>query len=688
MKHHIAIKFLAVLLAALALTAAVASGAGIGILTSGNLYTRTVEELRDERMEATRREFAVNLIHRYASLNLGNLPESYLNEYHGFSWQYDTFVHDSYYYLIRDQHGAVAESTLPGSTRDTKFYSIEVTNLTYRRLVPPGAEPSAEVVQDSYYDQETGTYVEFEYEYVALPPYTVELYLLPGATPENTAWSVLEIIWSYRGSLFYVLGASLLIFAAAMVYLCCAAGRDPRKEGIRAGGMNRIPLDLYALGSGSVIICTIFAAIEGVDYFRVDAATILNLAFFALFFGCLTFVGFCFGCVAQFKTPGGFWWRNSLIGRGLHMLVLGWKAAPTALKWLSTAAKRMLKAIWWPFGSLIRFAVRKFVQFYGMLPQIWQFLAAGGTLLVLALLTFAVNNDFLRVVFLCLFASIVIYGAWAFKTLFNGAKRMRRGDLDSQIHTPLLIGSFREFAGELNGLADVVTTAAQDKLKSERMKTELITNVSHDIKTPLTSIINYVDLMEKPHSPEEQDAYLEVLSRQSQRLKKLIDDLMEMSKASTGNLSVEIMDIDAAEAIHQALGEFGDKLEKSNLTPVVRTPEKQVIIKADGKLLWRVLSNLLSNAVKYAQGGTRLYIDLLEVDGKAVISLKNISRDELNVSAEELMERIVRGDASRNTEGSGLGLNIAQSLMELQKGQLQLLVDGDLFKVTLTFPTG
>jgi signal transduction histidine kinase len=598
-----------------------------------------------------------------------------------------TFVQDSYYYLIRDQHGAVAESTLPGSTRDTKFYSIEVTNLTYRRLVPPGAEPSAEVVQDSYYDQETGTYVEFEYEYVALPPYTVELYLLPGATPENTAWSVLEIIWSYRGSLFYVLGASLLIFAAAMVYLCCAAGRDPRKEGIRAGGMNRIPLDLYALGSGSVIICTIFAAIEGVDYFRVDAATILNLAFFALFFGCLTFVGFCFGCVAQFKTPGGFWWRNSLIGRGLHLLVLGWKAAPTALKWLSTAAKRMLKAIWWPFGSLIRFAVRKFVQFYGMLPRIWQFLAAGAVLLMLALLTFAVDHDFWRIVCIGLFGAIVFYGAWAFGVLCDGAKRMRRGDLDSQIHTPLLIGSFREFAGELNGLADVVTTAAQDKLKSERMKTELITNVSHDIKTPLTSIINYVDLMEKPHTPEEQDAYLEVLSRQSQRLKKLIDDLMEMSKASTGNLSVEIMDIDAAEAIHQALGEFGDKLEKAKLTPVVRTPETQVIMKADGKLLWRVLSNLLSNAVKYAQGGTRLYIDLLEVDGKAVISLKNISRDELNVSAEELMERFVRGDASRNTEGSGLGLNIAQSLMELQKGQLQLLVDGDLFKVTLTFPT-
>ena len=687
MKHHITIKFLAVLLAALTLTVAVAGAAGIFVLTTCGLYDRTVEDYRDERMETTRREFAVNLIHRYASLNLGNLPESYLDEYHGFSWQYDTFVQDSYYYVIRDQHGEQVESTLAGSVRDTKFYSIEVTNLTYRRLVPPGAETSAELVRDSYYDQETGTYVEFEYEYVDLPPYTVELYLLPGATPENTAWTALEIVWGYRDSLFYILAAALLTFAAAMVYLCCAAGRSPGKDGVCAGGMNRLPLDLYALGSGAVVVCTAFAAIEGLDVFRIDAGTMLNLIFFALFFGCLTFVGFCFGCVAQFKTPGGFWWRNTLLGRGLHLLVLGWKAMPAALKWLGGAANRILKAIWRPFGSLLRFAVRKFVQFYGMLPRIWQFLAAGAVLLALAMLTFVVDHDFWRLVCLGLFGAIVFYGAWAFGVLCDGAKRMRRGDLNSKIHTPLLIGSFREFAGELNGLADVVTDAAQDKLKSERMKTELITNVSHDIKTPLTSIINYVDLMEKPHTPQEQDAYLEVLSRQSQRLKKLIDDLMDMSKASTGNLSVEITDIDAAEAIHQALGEFGDKLERARLTPVVRTPEKQVMMKADGKLLWRVLSNLLGNAVKYAQSGTRLYIDLLEIDGKAVISLKNISRDELNVSAEELMERFVRGDASRNTEGSGLGLNIAQSLMELQKGQLQLLVDGDLFKVTLTFPT-
>ena len=170
------------------------------------------------------------------------------------------------------------------------------------------------------------------------------------------------------------------------------------------------------------------------------------------------------------------------------------------------------------------------------------------------------------------------------------------------------------------------------------------------------------------------------------RLKKLIEDLMEMSKASTGNMHVELASVDVGEAINQALGEFSEKLEAAQLTPVLQLPGEPLRMVADGRLTWRGLSNLLSNAYKYALPGTRLYIDLMELEGKVLISLKNISREELNVSAEELLERFVRGDVSRNTEGSGLGLNIAQSLMELQKGQLQLLVDGDLFKVTLTFP--
>ncbi len=195
-----------------------------------------------------------------------------------------------------------------------------------------------------------------------------------------------------------------------------------------------------------------------------------------------------------------------------------------------------------------------------------------------------------------------------------------------------------------------------------------------------------MDLLQKPHTQQEQQDYLEVLDRQSQRLKKLIEDLMDMSKASTGNMPTDITRLDAVEAVNQALGEFADKLEKAQLYPLFRHEKDQVPMMADGRLTWRVLSNLLSNAVKYAMPGTRVYIDLMEAEGKVLISLKNISRDELNIGADELMERFVRGDDSRNTEGSGLGLNIAKSLMELQKGQLQLLVDGDLFKVTLIFP--
>jgi len=213
-----------------------------------------------------------------------------------------------------------------------------------------------------------------------------------------------------------------------------------------------------------------------------------------------------------------------------------------------------------------------------------------------------------------------------------------------------------------------------------------VTNVSHDIKTPLTSLINYVDLLEKPHTEEEGRQYLDVLSRQSQRLKKLIEDLTEMSKATTGNMAVNITPLDGVETVTQALGEFADKLEAARLTPVFRQPEAPIAMEADGAMTWRVLSNLLSNIVKYALPGTRVYIDLMKLDNTVLISLKNISREPLNVSAEELTERFVRGDESRNTQGSGLGLNIAKSLMELQKGQLQLLVDGDLFKVTLTFP--
>ena len=227
-----------------------------------------------------------------------------------------------------------------------------------------------------------------------------------------------------------------------------------------------------------------------------------------------------------------------------------------------------------------------------------------------------------------------------------------------------------------------------ESVKSERFKTELITNVSHDIKTPLTSIINYVDLLRKEElANENAEEYLEVLARQSNRLKKLIEDLMEASKASTGNLAVNLERLEAGVSMTQTVGEFEDKMQANQLELLVEKPEQPVYIMADARHLWRVIDNLMNNICKYAQPGTRVYIDLKERDGRAVITLRNTSKYPLNISAEELMERFVRGDSSRNTEGSGLGLSIARSLMELMGGTFAIFVDGDLFKVVLEFET-
>ena len=224
-------------------------------------------------------------------------------------------------------------------------------------------------------------------------------------------------------------------------------------------------------------------------------------------------------------------------------------------------------------------------------------------------------------------------------------------------------------------------------MKSERFKAELITNVSHDLKTPLTSIINYVNLLKTTQQADPQAReYIEVLDRKSQRLKKLTEDLVEASKASTGALSVNREKIGMVQLLDQALGEYEERLEGKRLTVVRTLPEGECYVYADGRHLWRVMDNLLSNCAKYALEGTRVYMEILRGKGSVSLSVKNISREPLNVPPERLMERFVRGDESRTTEGSGLGLSIAKSLTELQGGTFQLVVDGDLFKAVVTLP--
>lgn len=282
---------------------------------------------------------------------------------------------------------------------------------------------------------------------------------------------------------------------------------------------------------------------------------------------------------------------------------------------------------------------------------------------------------------------LLLWLVLSMRRLQEGAKLLAQGKLDYRVETEKLWGPFRAHGEDLNNLRQGIQHAVEEQMKSERMKTELITNVSHDIKTPLTSIVSYVDLLKKEEMPNDRaKEYLDVLDRQSARLKKLTEDLVEASKASTGSLTVDLQPTDVNVLLTQTAGEYQEKLAARDLALILTPAEGTANISADGRLLWRVFENLFSNIHKYAQQGTRVYLTCQATDREVTITFRNISATPLNISADELMERFVRGDASRNTEGSGLGLSIARSLTQLQHGTFSLTIDGDLFKATLTFP--
>ncbi len=273
-----------------------------------------------------------------------------------------------------------------------------------------------------------------------------------------------------------------------------------------------------------------------------------------------------------------------------------------------------------------------------------------------------------------------------FQTIQNALKAIYEGNTNIELDANELTGVLKQLGIYIQDIAGGLSNAVQESLKSERLKTELITNVSHDIKTPLTSIINYVDLLKKEKMPNEKAAeYLIVLENKSQRLKKLTEDLVEASKASSGNIKLKKEKINVNELIKQVSGEFEDRFKQRGLEEIMTLPEETIFIEADGRYLYRVLENLYSNASKYALENTRVYMDVIPKQTSVVIQMKNISMEKLNITADELMQRFVRGEASRNTEGSGLGLSIASSLTELQGGKFHIYLDGDLFKVTIGF---
>jgi signal transduction histidine kinase len=272
------------------------------------------------------------------------------------------------------------------------------------------------------------------------------------------------------------------------------------------------------------------------------------------------------------------------------------------------------------------------------------------------------------------------------RIILNGIRRIREGELNYQIDTKGLGGENKELAESFNLIGEGIRKAVENSIKDERLKTELITNVSHDIKTPLTSIINYVDLLKREGVFQEPfKGYLEILDAKSQRLKQLTDDLVEASKISSGNFVLNFERLDFGELLNQALGEYAEKLEEKQLPVIFHEPEEGLVIYADSRRMWRVIENLLQNTCKYAMPQTRVYLHLWQEENKIWMSLKNISLQPLNISPSELTERFIRGDESRTTEGSGLGLSIAKSLTEAQGGTFAIQLDGDLFKVIMSF---
>ncbi|OLS40760.1 HAMP domain-containing sensor histidine kinase [Bacillus sp. MRMR6] len=334
--------------------------------------------------------------------------------------------------------------------------------------------------------------------------------------------------------------------------------------------------------------------------------------------------------------------------------------------------------------SLIYTVISKIVKFIGDVYKSGN-LAVKTVLLVIGYPLLVAATFFMFPVTIGLAAWFAYRKVKTFQNIQHGIEVIKEGNLHHRIEVAGN-GEFARLSSNINSITDGLKKAVDSELKSERLKTELITNVSHDIRNPLTSIITYVDLLKNEKDSTKADGYIEVLDQKAQRLKLLTEDLFEASKASSGNIPVNVEKIDIVSLLTQGLGELNDKIETMGLDMKVSHPPEKVYVTADGKLLWRSIENVLSNIFKYALERSRVYIDIEEVDNEIRISFKNISAYELNISADELMERFKRGDESRTSQGSGLGLSIAKNLIEIQKGKFTIHVDGDLFKAIIYLP--
>ena len=461
------------------------------------------------------------------------------------------------------------------------------------------------------------------------------------------SYSYLVCSWllAHTGLTIFLTVLCGLLTLFCFCFSMASAGHWQNHEGIHLTWLDKIPADMWIIALPSAFFI-------GWDTFYSEWGRVL-------FCAALIPVTLLFLCVFAAQCKAGTVIRGSLTARVLRLL---WRILRGVTLWL------------WRITTGI--------------PLVWKTALVTAALAFLEFILYvSPSRDPLFLVVKVLEILAVLAIALNLRTLEKNGKQLSEGDLSTPVDTKRLFGAFRRYGQAMNRLQSGMESAVQEQMRAERMKTELITNVSHDIKTPLTSIVNYVDLLKKEDIPSPAAReYITVLDRQSKRLKKLTEDLVEASKASSGALPVDLQPTDVSVLFSQITGEYQDRLADCHLTLVTQPPAGQPVVLADSKLLSRVMDNLVSNICKYAMPETRVYVSGVTADGQMTMSFKNVSRAELNISPDELMERFVRGDTSRHTEGSGLGLSIARSLVQLMGGTFRLSIDADLFRADVTLP--
>lgn len=649
-------------------------------VTTGNTKLINDEARLDDNIYTNGYDSMIEVpVKRYIVFNsLGDMEqgEQYINALLG--------ENDPYYdeYTYNEENDTVENDTDSVLTADGK--SITTQDIMYGDYYPSS-------VEKLYFDDTdeigsssgNGYCLVLSYDAYSFINITGKCYVDVAAAVDNIKASNPEMVqyigvWNTKSKGILAGFAVVLLLCIVMsIFSMVNAGVKTGKETITLGRFERTPTELVL----AMAVCSVAAAVgicveSGIASMCVNqyrnytfesenifvSENIKYIAFLVPV-ACLYSVALFFFDNIVAKVKAGTFLADCLIIR--------------ALKWIAGKAK----------------ACFRYVKSHMSLTQkgVWAYIGITIVeIIFVAILAAGSMRGLLWVVIYIILKWLCIVGIVAYiiqtQELYKCAKEMAEGNLDRKADTSKMFWVFRAHGEHLNQISDGMAKAVEARMKSEHLKTELITNVSHDIKTPLTSIINYVDLLQKDDMDEKtRQEYIEVLSRQSARLKKLIEDLVEASKASTGNIQINWADIDANMLLEQAVAEYEDKLANAGLKVVFTRSEVPAVIRADGQHLWRVFDNLLANISKYAMPGTRVYASVIHETGSVRIEFKNISREALNVSSDELMERFVRGDSSRNTEGSGLGLSIANSLCTLMRADFKLSIDGDLFKAVIEF---